>query len=345
MNAWTVRCSRSGSFYAAVLFCLGSLICPVSAQNAPADAFSSAQLNAIAELENSVFTESQEATADRLAMNREVFAVPADASAIAVASRRLAAAEEALAQARADAFAELQGTSNRLNTAQVGQLAATIGRGGRAGTATTSPMDLGAHAGWESLFDGTLSNWDGDPDKWRVADGAITADTTVTPGSTFLIWKGTPLRDFELKLEARLTGPSPGSGIMYRSVQAPRPTDAWYLNGYQFDLGARNAGQVVDQGGRLIIAYPGETTHAVAGGVRTRIADLGGSFAIEQYRPGEWNQVHLIAKGNTLIHILNGHIISITVDDDPARMMEGTIALQVEGMGRVEFRDIWLKRY
>src|SRR5439155_8216038 len=47
--------------------------------------------------------------------------------------------------------------------------------------------------GWQTIFDGkTLDGWDGNPDFWRVEDGAITGETTKdkpTKGNTFIIWK------------------------------------------------------------------------------------------------------------------------------------------------------------
>src|SRR6185312_13071538 len=73
--------------------------------------------------------------------------------------------------------------------------------------------------GWTALFDGrTLNGWDGNPDVWKVENGAITAASTAERrvGSTHLIWQGGELADFELKLEVKLEGDI-HSGIAYRS--------------------------------------------------------------------------------------------------------------------------------
>jgi hypothetical protein len=54
----------------------------------------------------------------------------------------------------------------------------------------------------------------------------------------------------------------------------------------------------------------------------------------------------VIAKGNTLTHIINGHVMSITIDNDTKlRAMKGLLALQIEGNGGVtiSFRNLWLK--
>ena len=54
----------------------------------------------------------------------------------------------------------------------------------------------------------------------------------------------------------------------------------------------------------------------------------------------------MIARGNVLVHILNGHVMALFVDDDTAnRSMKGLIGLQFH-MGppmKVEFKNIWLK--
>ena len=61
----------------------------------------------------------------------------------------------------------------------------------------------------------------------------------------------------------------------------------------------------------------------------------------------DWNQAHVIARGNMIIEILNGHVTSILVDDDTkGRAMNGLLGFQMhvgEPM-KVEFRNIWLKK-
>ena len=43
-----------------------------------------------------------------------------------------------------------------------------------------------------------------------------------------------------------------------------------------------------------------------------------------------WNACHVIAKGNTLIHLINGKVMSIVVDGDPhERTRKGLIGMQV----------------
>ena len=68
----------------------------------------------------------------------------------------------------------------------------------------------------------------------------------------------------------------------------------------------------------------------------------------ESIREEDWNEVHIIARGNTLVHILNGRVMSILVDDDAKnRAADGKLGVQVHTGPpmRVEFRDIRLKKF
>jgi hypothetical protein len=65
-------------------------------------------------------------------------------------------------------------------------------------------------------------------------------------------------------------------------------------------------------------------------------------------KTNDWNQAHIIARGTMITEILNGHVTSTLVDDDTkGRALKGLLGFQVH-MGdpmKVEFRNIWLKRY
>ncbi len=110
------------------------------------------------------------------------------------------------------------------------------GRGGRGRGAT--PDDT---TGFVQIFDGqSLENWDGDPKFWRVEEGMIVGQSTPenrVQYNTFLIWRGGTLKDFELKLEVRLTGGN--SGIQYRSAENEQ-RGRWSVGGYQADFDANN---------------------------------------------------------------------------------------------------------
>jgi hypothetical protein len=95
--------------------------------------------------------------------------------------------------------------------------------------------------GFVPIFDGkTLNGWDGDMTFWRAEDGKIVGETTpekVVKVNNFLIWRGGVVKDFELKVEFKLSGTN--SGIQYRSVELPE-VGKWVLKGYQADMEFRN---------------------------------------------------------------------------------------------------------
>ena len=114
-------------------------------------------------------------------------------------------------------------------------------------------------AGFKEIFDGkTLTGWDGNPEFWRVEDGAIVGQTTKekpTKGNTFLIWKQGEVDDFELRLSYRMVGGN--SGVQYRS----KDLGNWVVGGQQadFESGDTHSGIHYDEKGkRGIMAKRGE---------------------------------------------------------------------------------------
>jgi len=232
-------------------------------------------------------------------------------------------------------------------------LAALVSAAGQA--TRPAPLIIDDHAGFESLFDGaTLKGWDGDPVFWRVEDGVIVGQTTAKnplKQNTFLIWRGGEPADFELKVRFRIDATN--SGIQFRSVQLPPGGDIgkWVMKGYQADIDYANqfTGQIYEERGRGFLAMRGQTVYVPASGAPRIIGTLqrGGDELKGIIRTNDWNQLHLIARGATILQILNGAVTSVVVDDDAAnRALSGLIGLQlhVGAPMKAEFRDIWIKR-
>jgi hypothetical protein len=256
------------------------------------------------------------------------------------------------------------------------------GRGG--GFSQPDPIDFADNTGWKSLFDGqSLDDWDGNMEFWHVENGAIVAESTCEKptGTTYLIWKGGQPGDFELKAEMRGEGAGINSGIQYRSfVQPPpqpragaapggrgrgpvgpcpsgqprgTPPDAvtnakWNLGGPQADFDGTNryTGQYYEGGtDRGIVAWRGQVVRAEEGKHPRLLALVGDRDELGGYvKINDWNQVHIIARGNEMIHIMNGHVMSMFLDDDPTKFRKsGLLALQIEGTGKISFRNIWIK--
>jgi Domain of Unknown Function (DUF1080) len=226
------------------------------------------------------------------------------------------------------------------------------------------PIDFNDHAGWVSMFDGTtLKGWDGSTDVWRAEDGAIVGESSPAKpaGTTYIIWEGGEPSNFELKAEIKLEGNGANSGIQYRSSRVgaeqvkggPTPNAKfakWNLKGYQadFDFANKYSGQLYEQGTpRGIIAWRGQVVRTEQGKTPRLLSTLENPDALKAYiKPGDWNQMHIIARGNMMIHMINGHVTAVFIDDDPSMAVaEGVIGLQIEGGGnvRISFRNLWIK--
>jgi hypothetical protein len=229
------------------------------------------------------------------------------------------------------------------------------GRGGGGQMSRPEPLALEDHVGFESIFDGrSLTGWDGDPAFWRAENGAIVGQSTPEnplKQNTFIIWRGGEPKDFELKVEYRLNATN--SGVQFRSVQLPAGADIgkWVMKGYQADIDFANqfTGQIYEERGRGFLAMRGQATYVPDGGRPKVVGNLQQSADELKalIKSDDWNQLHLIARGNTIVQILNGAVTSIVIDDDRAnRSLGGLLGFQmhVGAPMKVEFRNVWLKK-
>ena len=218
-----------------------------------------------------------------------------------------------------------------------------------------APLE-GDEPGFRPIFDGkTLEGWEGNPTYWRVEDGALVGEIkpdTVIKSNTFIIWRGAQPKDFELKLAYRIT-PEGNSGINYRSAVVPDPVtqeNAFAMRGYQLDIDGkgRYAGNNYEEKGRLFLAVRGQITRVVGGRPPIVVSTFGDAAELGKAITTDWNEVHLIARGNVLMHTVNRQLMSIVIDDDaPNRPAAGSIGVQVH-VGppmKVEYRNIRLKEF
>jgi hypothetical protein len=235
------------------------------------------------------------------------------------------------------------------------------------------PNDFANHAGYTSLFDGkTLTGWEGQPGLWKVEDGAIVGETAAEMferwafPNTFLIYRGVEAKDFDLKLEIKVEKGG-GSGIQYRSSVGIQPGQApgtikngrdprWEMIGPQADFwfpvneqAKQYSGQLYSQNtGRGIIVSRGQVVQSLLGKTPQQVGVIGDRGKLgASVRDGAWNQYTIIARGGVILHILNGQLMAVLVDDDPASSnnVSGLIGLQIEGVPcKVSFRNLWLKK-
>jgi len=60
----------------------------------------------------------------------------------------------------------------------------------------------------------------------------------------------------------------------------------------------------------------------------------------------DWNEIHIIARGNNISQMFNGNAMSILIDDDAAHWAaSGLIGIQMRGeSAKLEIRNIRLKK-
>jgi hypothetical protein len=205
--------------------------------------------------------------------------------------------------------------------------------------------------GYKTIFDGkSLTGWDCDPDFWRVENGVMVGETKAghqPQQNIFCIWRGGTGGDFELKLDYKITGGN--SGVQYRSVELPE-VNRWVLKGYQADIDAAQqyTGQIYEERGRGFLALRGQINYVGESkrpGVIGSVGDNGELKAL--IKNDDWNSIQIIARGNTITQLINGHVMSMLIDDDKvSRKMDGLIGIQLHltntGM-KIESRNIRIK--
>ena len=138
-----------------------------------------------------------------------------------------------------------------------------------------SPLAAADHTGFVSIFDGLAEEMGRRSGVLAAGQRLVDRRELARQSSQaehVLIWRGGEPRDFELKVEYRIS--STNSGIQIRSVQLPAGPDIgkWVMKGYQADIDAENqfTGQIYEERGRGFLAMRGQAT-CVPNGGRPRI--------------------------------------------------------------------------
>ncbi len=122
------------------------------------------------------------------------------------------------------------------------------------------------------------------------------------------------------------------------------------MQGYQADIDAqqRYTGQIYEERARGFLALRGQFTYIGDGKKTGSVASLGDNDELKNLiKVEDWNAVHIVARGNTLIQIWNGHVMSQLIDDDKAgRKLDGLIGIQLHrtpGPMKIESRSLRIK--
>ena len=292
---------------------------------------------------------------------------PRNEAAIQAKVDAAAAAELALANARAGALAAFQATADKMDAEQLAWLVASGGGYGTGGFTEPEPMDFNDHRGYIPLFDGvSLKGWDGNPKFWRVEDGAIVGESTPQnpSGNTYIAYRDVVAKDFTLKFEIKILGDG-GSGLQYRSQTGipwsrPIPANvtanvgpvnlAWMMTGPQADFWPSRiyTGQFYSENTPMgIMAWRGQVVEGAGLGAKRLMGTIGDRTALGTLvKMNDWNQYTVIARGGTFIHIVNGQLMAVMVDDDPEsnNNQAGIFGIEIEATTKVFVRNIWLRK-
>lgn len=185
----------------------------------------------------------------------------------------------------------------------------------------------------ESLFDGeSLQGWEflsNEAEWWTVTDGFLTGGSLEkeVPHNTFLQTEES-YQNFDLTFEVRIrtTGGFANSGIQVRSQRVAGSSE---MTGFQVDAGDGYWGHLYDESRRGLIQRA------------EKEAEVNASI-----HPGEWNSYRILAEGPRLQSWINGIHATDYTEADGTIPLEGRIAIQTHGGGKVQVqvKDIRIKR-
>ena len=170
---------------------------------------------------------------------------------------------------------------------------------------------------WRPLWDGkSLDGWHVvGRGEWKIEDGAIhgTHDASIEDYGHLVTDR--TFRDFTIRLKFKAVAGN--SGLYFRVAKEGFSG----VTGFQAEIDAKvDVGGLYETNGRAWVSQP--TPEQVA----------------SWFKPGEWNEMTVTARGGHLVVHVNGKK-SAELVDDPGRR-EGHIALQVHGNEHV---DVWFK--
>jgi hypothetical protein len=136
-----------------------------------------------------------------------------------------------------------------------------------------------------------------------------------------------------------------------RGTQPDRATETKYDMGgpqYDFDNTDMYPGQFYEQStGRGIIAWPGEVVITNPGEPKQLLATLADKATLTSwFHKDDYNDEEVIAEGHTYMHFLNGHLVSVLIDNDPMYFQKtGHIGFEIESTGDLFIKDVYLKKF
>jgi hypothetical protein len=201
-----------------------------------------------------------------------------------------------------------------------------------------------------TIFDGkTFNGWKADTSVWHIENGCFVGEVTPMKQiqtNSFLIYTKSQAGDFEFKAKFKISNGG-NSGVNYRSEEIANIPYA--LKGYQADIDGENVytGQNYEERGRGFLAMRGQNAVINNSTDPFIIKSIGNSDSLKsKIIVDDWNEIHLIVKGNNMKHYINGILMSETTDNDSSNSkLSGLIGLQVHvsKQMKVAYKNIQIK--
>ena len=171
-------------------------------------------------------------------------------------------------------------------------------------------------------------------------------------------------KDFTLKFEIKVLGEG-GSGFQYRSQTgipwlAPirqEVTDNvgpvnlnWMMTGPQADFWPSKiyTGQFYSENTPMrILSWRGQVVESYGAKSKRLMGTIGDRVELGKVvKADDWNEYTVIARGGTCMHIVNGQLMAVIVDDDPASSnnQPGLFGIEIEAITKILVRNIWVKK-
>jgi len=185
-----------------------------------------------------------------------------------------------------------------------------------------APTGDPASADWKPLFDGrTLAGWHQVGDgEWVVEDGAIVGRTQTGAKLYGLLVSDGVYHDFAVRLKFKSIK---GNSGFYIRMVLEEPDKA---HGLQIEVDPKqNSGGIYESYARNWVSLPDKDLQA------------------RYFKPGEWNDLQITARGGDVTVMVNG-VTSAQLKDDPSRPA-GRLAMQMHAGNEmlVMFKDIQLQ--
>jgi hypothetical protein len=178
----------------------------------------------------------------------------------------------------------------------------------------------------KTLFDGkTLHGWQGNPEWWSVADGAIVGRFHDKVPTNFLYTKDN-YSDFRLTLSSRMVESENHAGVCFWGEIAEQGDNKWYTRG-------------------PLVAFPNPSMWDYIARQGLRVYKPAKEKVTSQH---EWVQVEILAQGNRVRAAFNGVQVMEWREADASRIKPGPIGVQLHAWTarqEVRYKDIVVETF